>query len=102
MLLWVSLNLNQTYEIDKTIPVKINVVKPYSVSGNIPLNLDVKFRGVGWSLLRLFTSLQPEFNYNVIPRLNEKSVILTRQYLNDNLGLSQNLTITECTRNHYM
>jgi YbbR domain-containing protein len=94
-LLWVSLNLNQIYEIDKSIPVKINITKPYAVTGNIPLFLDVKFRGPGWSLLRLFTSLNPEFNYNVIPRLNEKTVILTRQYLNDNLGLSQNLSITD-------
>jgi YbbR domain-containing protein len=94
-ILWVSLSLNQTYEIDKTIPVKINVVKPYAVSGNVPLHLDVKFRGVGWSLLRLFTSLNPEFNYNVIPHLNEQSLILTKQYLGDNLGLSQNLSITD-------
>jgi YbbR domain-containing protein len=94
-LLWVSLSLNQTYEIDKTIPVKINIIKPYAVSGNIPLHLDVKFRGVGWSLLRLFTSLNPEFNYNVMPRFDEKSIILTKQYLNDNLGLPQNLIIAE-------
>jgi hypothetical protein len=83
------------YEIDKTVPIKVSVAKPYSVSGNIPLYLDVKFRGVGWSLIRLFTSLNPEFNYSVIPRLNEQSVILTKQYLSDNLGLSQNLSITD-------
>ncbi len=94
-LLWISLSLNQTYEIDKSIPVKINIIKPYAVSGSIPLHLEVKFRGVGWSLVRLFTSLNPEFNYNVIPRYDEKTIILTKQYLNDNLGLSQNLNITE-------
>lgn len=93
--LWVSLNLNQTYEINKSIPVKINVSQPYSVSGNIPLNLEVKFRGVGWSLIRLFTSSNPEFNFSVIPKYNEQTVILTKQYLNENLGLAQNLTITD-------
>ncbi len=94
-LLWLSLSLNQTYEIDKSVPVKISIIKPYAVSGSIPLRLDVKFRGVGWSLVRLFTSLNPEFNYNVVPRIDEKTVILTKQYLNDNLGLSQNLNIAD-------
>ncbi len=94
-ILWVSLNLNQTYEIQKTIPVSIRVNKPYAVSGNIPLNLEVKFRGVGWSLVRLLTSFNLEFNYDLIGKNNDKQVILTRQFLNDNLGNSQSLSITD-------
>jgi YbbR domain-containing protein len=85
--------LNQFYEIDKSIPVKINVNSPYSVSGNIPLNLDVKFRGVGWNLIRLFTSLNLEFNYDITARKKEQFFILTKDYLNNNMGLSQNLNI---------
>lgn len=92
-ILWLSLNLNQFYEIDKSIPVKINVNSPYSVSGNIPLNLDVKFRGVGWNLIRLFTSLNLEFNYDITARKKEQFFILTKDYLNNNMGLSQNLNI---------
>jgi len=94
-ILWVSLNLNQTYEIQKTIPVSIRVNKPYAVSGNIPLNLEVKFRGVGWSLVRLLTSFNLEFNYDLIGKNNDKQVILTRQFLNDNLGNSQSLSFTD-------
>ena len=93
IILWLSLNLNQTYEIEKSVPVKININKPYAVSGNITLNLDVKFRGVGWNLIRLFTSLNPEFNYNITARKNEQFVILTKEFLDDNLGLTQNLNI---------
>jgi len=93
-LLWVSLSLNQTYEIDKSIPVKINVNKPFAVSGNVPLYLDAKFRGAGWQLIRLITSLNLEFNYALNSRFNEPTVILTRQQLIDNLGLSQGLTIS--------
>lgn len=91
--LWLSLNLNQVYEIERSIPVKININKPYAVTGNIPLNLEVKFKGVGWNLIRLFTSLNLEFNYDVNTRGNEKFIILTKSYLENSLGSSQNVTI---------
>jgi YbbR domain-containing protein len=91
--LWLSLNLNQVYEIEKSVPIKISVNTPYSATGNIPLNLDVKFRGVGWNLIRLFTSLNLEFNYEVNAKKKESFIILTKDYLNNNLGLSQNLSI---------
>lgn len=91
--LWFSLNLNQVYEIEKSVPIKISVNEPFSPSGNIPLNLDVKFRGAGWNLIRLFTSLNLEFNYEVNAKKKENFIILTKDYLNNNLGLSQNLSI---------
>lgn len=93
LVLWVSLNLNQTYEIGKTVPVKITINKPYAVGGNIPLYLDVKFRGVGWNLVRLFTSLNLEFNYDITARKNEQFIILTKNYLESSLGDAQNLYI---------
>lgn len=93
-ILWLSLNLNQSYEIEKTIPIKININKPYAVSGNIPLNLEVKFRGVGWNLIRLFTSLNLEFTYDINARKKDQFIILTKEYLDNNMGLSQNLQIT--------
>ncbi|MCI0449207.1 MAG: hypothetical protein L0Y79_05380 [Chlorobi bacterium] len=92
--LWLSLNLNQSYEIERLLPIRFNVNKPFAVAGNIPLNLDVKFRGVGWNLIRLFTSMSLEFNYNYTARKNEQFIILTNEYLNNNLGISQNLVIT--------
>jgi YbbR domain-containing protein len=93
LVLWLSLNLNQTYEIEKPIPIKININKPFAVSGNIPLNLDVKFKGVGWNLVRLFTSLNLEFNYDIMARKNEQFIILTKEYLENSLGSAQNLNI---------
>lgn len=92
-ILWLSLNLNRNYEIERSIPVKININKPYAVTGNIPLNLEVKFKGVGWNLIRLFTSLNLEFNYDVTARGNEKFIILTKNYLENSLGTSQNVSI---------
>lgn len=92
--LWLSLNLNQTYEIEKTVPVKININKPFAVSGNIPLNLEVKFRGVGWNLIRLFTSFNLEFTYDITARKKDQFIVLTKEYLDNNMGLSQNLQIT--------
>ncbi len=94
VVLWLSLNFNQNYEIEKTVPVKININKPYAISGNIPLNLEVKFRGVGWNLIRLFTSFNLEFTYDITARKNEQFIILTKDYLDNNMGLSQNLQIT--------
>lgn len=93
-LLWVSLNLNQVYEIERTVPVNIRVNKPYAVSGNIPLNLEVKFRGVGWNLIRLFTSFTLEFNYDINARKTDQFSLLTKDYLENSLMLSQGLTIT--------
>lgn len=92
--LWISLNLNQNYEIEKTIPVKIKINKPFAVSGNIPLNLDVKFRGIGWNLIRLFTSFNLEFTYDINSKKKDQFIIITKEYLDNNLGLSQNLQIT--------
>lgn len=91
--LWLSLNLNQTYEIQKTVPVKINVNKPLAVSGNIPLNLEVKFRGIGWDLIRLFTSLNLEFTYEINTKTKEQFVVLTKDYLVNNLLMSKDLQI---------
>lgn len=93
-ILWLSLNLNQVYEIEKLVPIRININKPFAVSGNIPINLDVKFRGVGWNLIRLFTSLNLEFNYDITARKKDQFMILTKNYLDNNLGLTQNLNIT--------
>jgi YbbR domain-containing protein len=92
--LWISLNLNQTYEIEKTVPVKFNINKPYAVSGNIPLNLDVKFRGVGWNLIRLFTSFNLEFTYDINAKKKDQFIVVTKEFLDNNMGLSQNLQIT--------
>ncbi|MCC6864636.1 MAG: hypothetical protein IT280_00595 [Ignavibacteria bacterium] len=94
IILWLSLNFNQVYEIEKTVPVKININKPFAVSGNIPLKLDVKFRGIGWNLIRLFTSMNLEFNYSINARKKDQFIILTKEFLNNNLGLMQNLQIT--------
>lgn len=94
VILWVSLNLNQTYEIDKSIPVKINVNKPYAVSGNIPLFIEVKFRGIGWSLIRLFTSFKLDLNYNINAKRNEQFVIITKDYITHNYAFAENLTIS--------
>lgn len=94
IVLWLSLNLNQTYEIEKTIPVKFNINKPFAVSGNIPVYLDVKFRGVGWNLIRLFTSFDLEFTYDVSAKKKDQFVIITKDYLDNNMGLTRNLQIS--------
>lgn len=92
-LLWLSLNLNQTYEIQRNIPVHLTVEKPYAVANPVPLTLDVKLKGIGWNLLRLFTSLKVDFTYDVNVS-SGRNVVLTRQYLADNLGLGQSFNIT--------
>lgn len=95
VILWISLNLNQTYEIEKNIPVKIEVNKPFAVSGNIPLNIEVKFRGNGWSLIRLFTSFNLELKYTANAKRNENISIITKDYISNNFAFAENLTITQ-------
>jgi hypothetical protein len=93
-LLWLSLNLNLTYEIEKSIPVKVNVNKPFAIANTLPLNLDAKIKGRGWTLLRLFTSFSVDFNYEIKPSGSDQIVILTKAYLNDVILSGQNLTVT--------
>jgi YbbR domain-containing protein len=93
-LLWISLNLDQTYEIQRYIPIKINVEKPYAIANVLPLNLDVKIKGKGWSLVRLFTSFKPEFDYDLNFNGNEKYPILVKQFLNESAGFNQGFSIT--------
>ncbi len=93
-LLWLSLNLDQSYEIKRTVPIKINVDKPYAVSNVIPLNLDVKVKGKGWLLLKLFTSLNLEFNYDINNIKSDNYIISVKQFLNDNNGFGQGLSVT--------
>jgi YbbR domain-containing protein len=81
------------YEIQRTIPVKLNIEKPFASANTVPQVLEVKIKGTGWNLLRLYTSMSPEFVYDVNTSKNE-SVVLTRQYLTDNLGFGQLFTIT--------
>jgi YbbR domain-containing protein len=91
-LLWLSLNLNLTYDLDYSVPIKINVNKPLAVANVIPLTLNVKVKGRGWSLIRLYTSLNLEFNYDIDSRKNQH-VILTNQYLGEKFDLSENLHV---------
>ena len=93
-LLWLSLNMDQSYEVRRTVPVKINVEKPYAVSNIIPLNLDVKIKAKGWSLLRLYTSLNPEFNYDINNFKNENYIIPVMQSLNENSGFGPGFSVT--------
>ncbi|MCX7878729.1 MAG: hypothetical protein N2510_08850 [Ignavibacteria bacterium] len=93
VILWLSLMLNQEYEIDTHLPVKVFVNKPLAVSGNIPSFIEVKLRGKGWDLMRVFTPFKLEYSYTLPDRKGEFSVN-TRDYLSSSLGLSQKLTIT--------
>jgi YbbR domain-containing protein len=93
-LLWLSLNMDQSYEIQRYVPVKINIEKPLAIANIIPLNLDVKMKGKGWSLLRLFTSSNIEFNYDINYNGNDKYTIFVKQYFNENVGLGQGLALT--------
>lgn len=69
------------------------VNKPFAVSGNIPLNLEVKFRGVGWELIRLFTSFNPVFNYEVNAKKKEQFIVLTKDYLVNTLYSNREIQI---------
>lgn len=94
VLLWTSLNLNLTYDIDYEVPVKLNVSKPYAISNIVPRFLSVKLKGHGWSHLRLYTSSMLEFNYDIDPKKGNQHLILTQEYLNERFDLSGNLRVT--------
>src|SRR5436190_2101288 len=90
-ILWFSLSLNMTYELERNVPLKFNIQKPYAVSTKVPLNVTARIRGRGWSLIRLFTSFNMELNYDIDTKL-EQNVIYVKQSLVDNFGPA-NLTV---------
>src|SRR6266496_838662 len=91
-ILWFSLNLNTSYEIEQNVPLKINVQKPYAIATKLPLNITTRIRGRGWSLVRLFTSFNLELNYDADPKL-EQNVVYVKQYLTDNYAATANLNV---------
>ena len=86
-ILWFSLSLNMTYELERNVPLKFNIQKPYAVSTKVPLNVTARIRGRGWSLIRLFTSFNMELNYDIDTKL-EQNVIYVKQSLVDNFEKS--------------
>jgi hypothetical protein len=94
LILWFSLVLNQEYEVDTKIPIKIFVSKPLAVSGNVPLFLDAKIRGKGWDLMRVFMPFRLEFTYS-LPDRKDTFNINTRNYLLTTSGLGSKLTFTD-------
>jgi len=93
LLLWTSLSLNLTYDIDYEVPINFNIQKPYAVSNVVPRFLSVKLKGYGWSHLRLYTSVKLEFNYDIDPKMGSRQIILTKDYLNERFDLSANLRV---------
>ncbi len=93
-LLWISLMLNQTFEIDKSVPIKINVNKPNAVASYIPNEIPVRFKGDGWSLLRVYASLNPEINYSVPSGKEGYIKFNIKEYFDENIGRSNNFFVS--------
>lgn len=93
VLLWVSLSLDQTFEVDRKIKVKFNINKPYAISGDVPLFVDVKLKAKGWSLVKHFKSPELEFNYDLSNAAGEKMIVNTTERLNLAFGNDQSISI---------
>ena len=53
VLIWAYVNLNLTYTIETTIPLKLKSGKSQGISNDIPNNIDVVFKGKGWGLMKI-------------------------------------------------
>lgn len=56
VLIWAYVNLNLTYTIETTIPLKLKSGKSQGISNEIPNTLDVVFKGKGWGLMKILLS----------------------------------------------
>lgn len=93
VILWLSLNLNLSYEVEKKVPITFNVSKPFAVYGDIPPHLTVKLKGSGWDLLKLTTALDVDFTYNITAKINEKTTIISKDFISSKLPGDRNLSI---------
>ncbi len=84
-LLWLSLSLDQTYEIEKRIRIKVNVTKPFAISSYLPVHVDAKLKSKGWLLLKYLASFDKEIVYEFNPLLERKQKLSVIDFLNDNL-----------------
>lgn len=95
-LLWLSLSLDQSYEIEKRIKIKVNVAKPFAVSSYIPGYVDAKLKGKGWLLLKYLASFDKELVYELNPLLERRQKISVIDFLNENLEPERNIMVTGC------
>lgn len=56
VLIWAYVNLNLTYTIETTVPLKLKSGKSQGISNEIPNTLDVVFKGKGWGLMKILLS----------------------------------------------
>jgi hypothetical protein len=57
--------------------------------------LDVKLKGKGWNFIALYTSLNPEFLYNINTASDDQTIVLPEQYLKENMGITSNIEVLE-------
>lgn len=56
VLIWAYVNLNLTYTVESTIPLKLKSGKSQGISNEIPNSIDVVFKGKGWGLMKILLS----------------------------------------------
>ncbi|MBI4811045.1 MAG: hypothetical protein HY800_06330 [Ignavibacteriales bacterium] len=86
-LVWVSVNLRDEYTVVKHFPVVLeNLKQGKALKYPLPKNVNVRFKGTGWSLAGLY--LSPDMNYVIdLKAVSEKNFILTGKDLLEHVKL---------------
>jgi len=94
LILWMYINLNQSFSIDLSIPVNITSSKSQALAEEIPNSIDVKLRGKGWSLMNILISEDLAYDID-ITKIKRDTRIITEQYVNERLKLQSDISVLE-------
>ncbi len=94
-ILWISITLSEEYYTTYKIPINvINAPSGYTLGSDLPENISVKIKGIGWRLTGISMGSETVFN---ISAKNDSGKIITNAYSNliENSWLSSDLTVIE-------
>lgn len=94
-ILWISITLSEEFYSTINLPLRvIDAPSGYTVSTDLPGNISVKIKGIGWRLAGI--SLGSESYFNVSAK-NDSGVVLSNLYANtiNNTWLSSDLSVIE-------
>lgn len=92
--MWVYISLNLSYSLDLSIPVELKSATTQALTEEIPNSIDVTVKGKGWELLSILISKNIKYTLD-ISKYRKDSKINTEQFINENLELHQNVTVTK-------
>jgi YbbR domain-containing protein len=99
VLIWCYVNLNLTYTIETTIPLKLKSGKSQGVSNEIPNSLEVVLKGKGWGLMKILVSKNLVY-YLDLTAFKKDSKVDLMQNIGEVINLPSDVYVQSITPNY--